>query len=135
MNQNNCQLYNGQINKAVYQIAVPTHVEPENIIIYCHGYRPEGIELQATLIDRFELHPTLIERGWIFAATSYRREGYILQDAIEDVINLRNYIVENHCPTPKKIIAYGKFMRSARSSHLNSSNIDAYQVSQWAVLL
>ncbi len=111
MNQSNYKLFNGQINNAVYQIAVPTHVKPENIIIYCHGYRPEGIELRASFIDRFELHPSLIERGWIFAATSYRREGYILQDAIEDVVNLRNHIVENYCASPKNVIAYGKFAR------------------------
>mgnify|MGYP002389894636 CR=1 FL=1 len=107
MTTTNVKLYNGHINNATYQIGVPTQIIPENVIIYCHGYRPEGIALQATFFDRFELHPTLIERGWIFAATSYRREGYILQDAVEDVLDLRQHIIKNYCPNPKNIIAYG----------------------------
>ncbi len=35
---------------------------------------------------------TTVSQGWTVAATSYRRSGLIVADAIRDVFNLRNWV-------------------------------------------
>jgi hypothetical protein len=67
------------------------------VMIYCHGYRPVGIPLLPSFdLDTHDtaMIPELLTTGWIVAATSYRREGYILHDAVDDVRQLRQHIVE-----------------------------------------
>jgi hypothetical protein len=68
-----------------------------NILIYCHGFRPIGIPLLPSLdLDTNDsmMIPSLLTDGWIVSATSYRREGYILGDAVDDVRRLRQHIVD-----------------------------------------
>lgn len=37
----------------------------------------------------------MLKDGWLVAMTSYRRNGRVVRDAMEDVNQLRQYIVDN----------------------------------------
>lgn len=87
---------------AVYKIVLPPLDETLNssikgIYIWCHGYRPVGIPLTAVFDYHSEPYATLLRRGFILASTSYRREGYILKDSVEDINDLRNFIIDKYC--------------------------------------
>ena len=69
---------------------------PRGVLIHCHGCRPEGIEKTADLDLSDPSYLTLMKSGFIVAMTSYRREGRIVMEAIEDVKLLRDLILVKH---------------------------------------
>ncbi|KAF0974130.1 hypothetical protein FDP41_006740 [Naegleria fowleri] len=84
---------------SIYKIVVPKSTtwrlaSIKGIYIWCHGYRPLGIPLTAIFDYHAEPYATLLRRGFILASTSYRREGYILKDAVEDIDELRRFILD-----------------------------------------
>jgi pimeloyl-ACP methyl ester carboxylesterase len=83
--------HEGEIDGATYVIEVPA--EPTGrVLLLAHGYRPEGLPLSADIGSSTDLYQTLLAEGWIVASTSYRRNGWIFEDAAADIINLRDYI-------------------------------------------
>eukprot|EP01063_Lacrimia_lanifica_P035233 TRINITY_DN6669_c0_g1_i1.p1 TRINITY_DN6669_c0_g1~~TRINITY_DN6669_c0_g1_i1.p1 ORF type:complete len:411 (+),score=124.59 TRINITY_DN6669_c0_g1_i1:58-1233(+) len=68
------------------------------VLLYAHGYRPVR-EGEPRVPDAVEIdadgdcYRQLREEGWLVAATMYRRDGVIIRDALEDVVNLRNFLV------------------------------------------
>lgn len=89
-------VFEGEIENSKYKIIVPEK-PTGNIHIFCHGYRPKGIPLQALLNENSLLNKFLLGQGWIISATSYRREGYIIKDALDDCNNLRKFIIDKFC--------------------------------------
>ena len=81
----------GEIEKALFTLAVPEKWNG-NLLLFAHGCRPVGIPLQADLEVEDLFYKSLINQGWIVGMTSYRREGVIVRDAIEDVENVRLYV-------------------------------------------
>lgn len=83
----------GAIEGALFTIYTPSSVHRNgNLLVFAHGCRPEGIPLDSNLNMTDPLYQDLLRAGWILAATSYRREGIIVRDAVDDVINLHAYI-------------------------------------------
>jgi hypothetical protein len=82
----------GVIEGSVYCLAVPISTKYAlqfsdsvlmfswngHLFIYCHGNRPEGIELTADLNLYDDLYNRLILDGWMVGHLSYRREGVII---------------------------------------------------------
>jgi len=104
----------GVIEGADFCIAYPIDADKlprwnKNVLLYCHGCRPEGIELMADLDLSDELYSTLLKRGWIIAMSSYRRQGRIIKDAIQDTNNLRDYIVKIY-GDPQILLVEGESM-------------------------
>jgi len=98
----------GEIDGASYVIEVPA--EPTGrVLLLAHGYRPEGLPLSADIGSSTDLYQTLLAEGWIVASTSYRRNGWIFEDAAADIINLRDYI---HVAVidPKRVYLMGNSM-------------------------
>ncbi len=66
---------------------------PKHALIFCHGFRPVGIPLAAPFAANDNPHQPiyreLMRRGFAVAAVSYRREGVIYADAVEDVMEMR----------------------------------------------
>jgi hypothetical protein len=89
------QSHTGALNGSLFTIYTPSSV-PFNghLLIFAHGCRPEGIALDSNLNMNDILYQKLLRAGWILAGTSYRREGIIVRDAVEDVIQLHAYISE-----------------------------------------
>lgn len=86
-------IHRGSIDGAVFCCAVPKESDASCLLIYCHGFRPEGTPLFAEIDDPFWIR--LVSQGWTVAATSYRKSGLIVADAIKDVFNLRNWVCCN----------------------------------------
>jgi len=112
-----CSLVKAEIEGAQIAVAVPKIQWNRCLLLYAHGYRPEGTKLQADLDPTEEAWKQLIQRGWIIGMTSYRREGIIVRDAIKDVNNVRNYIV-NEYGIPYMTILEGRSMGGAIVTHI-----------------
>jgi hypothetical protein len=67
-----------------------------NVLIFAHGYRPAEAELSADFSLQTHFYQTMLARGWLIAATSYRRNGFILHDAVEDIELLRQEIEKRY---------------------------------------
>lgn len=69
------------------------------MLLYCHGHRPKDAPLQAELdtiisnsgSDGF--FAKQVEQGWIVAMTSYRKNGQVIWQAMDDVVWLYDLIV------------------------------------------
>ncbi len=101
-------LIHGCIEGANFAIAEPKRWNG-GVLIYCHGFRPKGHGLRAELDPSADCYRQLIEAGWIVSATSYRRDGVILTDAISDILNLRAFIATRY-GTPLQCILEGQSM-------------------------
>jgi hypothetical protein len=65
----------GDLAGSLFQIAVPRDVNVRHFLIFCHGYRPDGIPKSASLDITRVQYQLLLRKGWLLASTSYRREG------------------------------------------------------------
>lgn len=122
--QADVQLVEGLIEGAPYQIAVPAQPNG-NLLLHAHGYRPNDSQLVAKLDLEGTAHGELVGNGWIVAMTAYRRNGMIIADAMEDVIRLRNLIVETHGPLAL-VILEGQSMGGTIVTHLAERRPDLF---------
>jgi hypothetical protein len=75
----------------------------KKVLVFAHGLRPESMPLTADVSPDAIFEKSLLDSGWIVAATSYRRNGLIIKDAIYDIDSLRQYIV-NRFGTPNYVL-------------------------------
>jgi SAM hydroxide adenosyltransferase C-terminal domain len=64
------------------------------LLILAHGLRPVDSKISSSFSIDDPFYSKLIENGWVIGSTSYRRNGVILNEAIEDIEFLRKYLVE-----------------------------------------
>eukprot|EP01124_Arcella_intermedia_P003404 TRINITY_DN11872_c0_g1_i1.p1 TRINITY_DN11872_c0_g1~~TRINITY_DN11872_c0_g1_i1.p1 ORF type:complete len:409 (-),score=94.64 TRINITY_DN11872_c0_g1_i1:14-1240(-) len=99
------KLDEGVIEEADYCLAVPIHPDgslrwtKHKVLLFCHGCRPEGIPKMADLDLWDDMYMTLLSSGWIVGMSSYRREGRIVNDAIQDITNLTGYLQRTYGQT------------------------------------
>jgi pimeloyl-ACP methyl ester carboxylesterase len=101
----------GELDGARYIVARPS-LWTGRALILAHGLRPEEQPLHAEIYESKPPVSDLLAQGWLVALTSYRRNGLILNDAITDLENLRQYIVHHH-GTPKSVYLMGESMGGA----------------------
>ncbi len=77
-----------------------------------HGLRPESAALDGSLDIERPAYANLLAKGWMLAISSYRRNGIIIKDAIEDLDLLRNHIVQIH-GEPARTLVMGNSMGGA----------------------
>lgn len=118
------QLVDGTIEGAPYQIAIPDQ-QNGNLLLLAHGYRPDDSQLVAELELDDTAHGELVANGWLVATTAYRRNGMIIADAMEDIIRLRNLIVETRGPLAL-IVIEGQSMGGAIVTHLAERRPDLF---------
>ena len=75
-----------------------------SVLIYCHGLRPEGGPLMVELLPLKSAYAELLDRGWIIAATSYRRNGLVVADGLADVLALRDEIAKRF-GAPSRVVS------------------------------
>lgn len=85
----------GEIAGARYAVAVPAKWN-HTLLLVAHDYRPESAPLQADLRLDDPVYGPLIQEGWMVASTSFRRNGLVVRDAIEDLDALRDVLIEAH---------------------------------------
>ena len=56
-----------------------------NALILAHGLRTENLPLTADFSMDDPFARTLLDEGWLIASTSYRRNGLIIDEAVEDI--------------------------------------------------
>jgi len=84
----------------------------KHVLIYAHGFRPANEPLSAVFpVDSPDVK-ALLDEGWMIAATSYRRNGWIVDDAIEDMTQLRQYVIDKY-GMPERIYLDGWSMGGA----------------------
>lgn len=97
--------------KAEIRIAVPDAWN-RGVLIFNHGYvwedRPVAVDLPLTR----EPFASFIEQGWMVAASSYRRNGVIIGDAVQDARELIDAILDTFSE-PARILVIGESMGGA----------------------
>ncbi len=96
---------------AKFALAVPAKWSG-NLLIYCHGFRAEEAPVRADLLPLKAAYAELVAKGWIVAMTSYRRNGIIIDEALDDVRALRAEVVRRHGHA-RRVILHGESMGGA----------------------
>ncbi|MBK1876221.1 SAM hydroxide adenosyltransferase [Pelagicoccus mobilis] len=88
-------------------------VDPElwnkKLIVVAHGYVPGDRPLLDPLNKNDQHFALFLESGWMVAATSYRRNGLIIRDAITDLELLYDWVVDEY-DRPELTIVHGSSM-------------------------
>lgn len=91
------RLESGQLGEARFLIAAPPSAsEIRGAILLTHGYRPEEAVLSAEFPWDQAPYRSWLEAGYLIASTSYRRNGWILDDAVEDLETLRAKVAQDY---------------------------------------
>lgn len=114
----------GTIDGAAFEIHVP-HDWDGKLAIYNRGFVPESNPVTVYIPIKNEPFPELLDTGWMVAASSYRRNGLIIEDALEDVRRLLQR-VELEFRTPDSILLIGSSMGGAISLLLMERNPDLF---------
>ncbi|OAI42650.1 hypothetical protein AYO41_03855 [Verrucomicrobia bacterium SCGC AG-212-E04] len=101
----------GELSGAKFVIAAPEKWNG-SVLIYAHGLRPEGGPLVVELLPLKSAYRELLDRGWIIAATSYRRNGLVVADGLADVLNLRDEIAKRF-GAPDRVLLHGESLGGA----------------------
>lgn len=95
-----------------------TVAEPDTwnggLVLFNHGHIPAEKDLTAYLPVAREPFASLLDDGWLVAASSYRRNGVIIADAVEDVAALRAHIADTY-GEPETTLLIGSSMGGAIS--------------------
>lgn len=97
------EITRGEIGGAKFTIVAPESWQGRLVLI-AHGYRPENAPLGADLDASDEFVAPLVKDGWAVAITSYRRNGWIIEDAILDLKALRDHITVKHGAVERCIV-------------------------------
>ncbi|MEZ5274810.1 MAG: SAM hydroxide adenosyltransferase [Opitutaceae bacterium] len=114
----------GVLDGAPYQIAIPARING-NVLIHAHGFRPVEEPLVAELELENTAHRRFLDNGWIIAMSAYRRNGMIVEDAMTDLLNLRDRIEEDQGPLAM-VVLEGQSMGGAIVTHLAESHQDRF---------
>lgn len=88
-------VHEGEIEGARYLILSPEKPNGK-VLLLAHGYRPDDAPLSAQFKTDDMMATTLSNEGWVIASTSYRRNGWIIDDAILDLSALKNQVAKIH---------------------------------------
>lgn len=109
---------------ALYTIAQPARWTGRAVLL-AHGQRDAEQPLHASLQASRTLLRGLLDRGCLVATTSYRRNGVILKDAIDDLDALRRRISAAH-GEPTRVYLLGVAMGGAIVTRIVESQHDDY---------
>ncbi len=85
------KLHEGEIDGAKFKILVPEKPSGK-VLLLAHGYRGKDNPLSADFDEKGDLEQSLLGKGWTIASTSYRRNGWIIDDALVDLRALQQKV-------------------------------------------
>ena len=91
------------------RLAVPKTWNGQLLII-AHGYIPAGRPLYAGFDPADPVYRLLLADGWLVAATSYRRNGFLFREAAADVEELRALVAARQGRAPDAVFVEGTSM-------------------------
>lgn len=106
----------GVIDGAPWSALVPAEWNGK-LWIEAHGLREPATPLIADLYKGAPLPRLLLKHHWVVATTSYRRNGLVLADAMDDLIALRAHLA-TVLSEPKLTVVEGSSMGGAIVTHL-----------------
>ncbi len=111
----------GTINGAPFHIEIPAQWN-KGLVLYAHGYRMIGDAPPNPDSPRMRIfRDVFLSRGFAFAASDYRAQGWAVKEAIEDTEALRRYFVSKH-GTPAETYITGHSM----GGHITMAVIERY---------
>lgn len=115
----------GEIDGALFTVARPPKGWNGGLILHAHGYRSEEAPRVANLPVHQKAYADLLSEGWMIATTSYRRNGLILLDAMNDIDALRKHINDKY-GAPQIVLLEGESMGGAIVTLLAERDVDVY---------
>lgn len=102
----------GEVEGAAYAIRLPESAEARNgrVLLLAHGYWPETMPVEVGDDWGSQLTDSLLDEGWIVAFTSYRRSGWIMEDAARDLENLFELVAAATQGAPGDVYVMGDSM-------------------------
>lgn len=101
-------LYRGELRGSKILIASPGEWN-KKLLVLAHGHRAEKEALHADFPYDSMFFKTLLNEGWIIASTSYRRNGIIIEEAINDLDHLLEFAIDKY-GKPDRIYIKGASM-------------------------
>lgn len=118
------ETYKAELQQSRIMVAVPDNWN-KNLLILAHGYRPEDAPLYADFSVDESYFKTLLDAGWLIASTSYRKNGLIIDEAVDDLNLLREYIIKKY-GRPDMIFVDGRSMGGSIGIILSERYHDKY---------
>lgn len=84
----------GEIAQAPYRIDIPERWNGD-LVLFAHGYEPVGAP-RATPMPANELAQSFLDRGYAFAGSAYRTQGWAVADAVADTEALRQHFIATY---------------------------------------
>jgi pimeloyl-ACP methyl ester carboxylesterase len=97
-----------QSSGALYRICFPADWNGE-LVIYAHGYveASQPLAIHDDGIGGQSVSSAVNGLGYAFATTSYRANGLIVPEAVEDVIELQSTVMRLYRPDPSRTLIVG----------------------------
>ena len=116
----------GAINSAPFYIEIPAQWS-KGLVMYSHGYTIAGNRPPAPDSERMKaFRNVFLARGFAFAASDYRVQGWAVKEAIEDTEALRRYFVSKY-GAPSETYITGHSMGGHITMAIIERYPDAYQ--------
>ena len=106
----------GTLGPCKIMVAVPEKWN-KKVLIIAHAMRTEKAPLTAEFAVADCPYKQLLDEGWLIAATSYRHSGYIVEEAIEDLDQLRTHVIATY-GEPDRIFLEGWSMGGRIVTHI-----------------
>ena len=116
--QSSYKLVKEQLGDSKITIALPEKWN-QHLLVLAHGYVPVGLPLSSDF--PLPLYQQLLEKGWMVAGTSYRRNGFMAEEGVEDIYSLHKYLI-NKYGQPDRTILQGKSMGGMISTLIAESD-------------
>ncbi|HEY7636119.1 MAG TPA: hypothetical protein VH763_11270 [Gemmatimonadales bacterium] len=90
-----------QASGALYRICFPADWNGE-LVIYAHGYveASQPMAIHDDIVGGQSVSSSVTGLGYGFATTSYRANGLVIPEAVADIIELQNTVVQLYRPDP-----------------------------------
>ena len=115
----------GELDGVLFDILHPEKWKGD-LLIYNHGLIFEHLPPSTYLEPSREPFTTLLDNGWLLAASSYRRNGLIVGDAVDDVLQLIEHLRERF-GRPKNTFFIGESMGGAITLRLLEDHPGRFQ--------
>jgi pimeloyl-ACP methyl ester carboxylesterase len=106
--QESYKLHEGTIGGAQFAVAEPATWNG-TLVLVAHGLRAADAPIVHGFNPDYKGYRYVIQDGWMIAATSYRRNGVIISDAVTDLDNLLGHVTKEF-GTPKRVLVDGSSM-------------------------
>jgi pimeloyl-ACP methyl ester carboxylesterase len=83
------------LNGAPFHIEIPGNWN-KVLVLYCHGYLPAGTKPGLNDVRLNLLRSAFVTRGFAFALSGYRTQGWAVKEAIEDTEALRRHFIAKY---------------------------------------